>query len=54
MNLWKQRRLFTCSRCGERYTHDKAHAHNLFRCVLRSTKEQLLVQGRVYEPKAGR
>jgi transcription initiation factor IIE alpha subunit len=36
MNHWLQTRLFTCPKCMENYTHDKAYQHALFLCLKRN------------------
>lgn len=54
-NHWLQRRLFTCTRCGERYTHDRAYEHHCFLCPERPLTnkqrlQQILMSGKVYAP----
>jgi hypothetical protein len=35
MNPWLQTKQYHCPACGERYLHDKAYHHALFRCPAR-------------------
>lgn len=54
MNLWKQTKVYRCPACRAEYLHDQSHAHAVFGCPLRpKTRQQLLEEGQVYEPKAG-
>ncbi|TKB68559.1 MAG: hypothetical protein E8D52_06005 [Nitrospira sp.] len=55
MNLWKQRRLFVCTGCGEKLLHDAMYLHSLFTCPQRPRTpkqilEHFLLTGRTYCP----
>lgn len=53
MKPWRQTEEYACIRCDERVLHDAMHNHALHECPMRpKTKKQLLLAGKIYEPKA--
>jgi DNA-directed RNA polymerase subunit RPC12/RpoP len=54
MNFWRQKRLFTCTGCGQRLLHDQMHKHWAFRCPdRRMLKKKRVLVGRIFRPAIG-
>jgi hypothetical protein len=53
---WLQRRLFTCTGCGEKLLHDAMYGHWASKCLARPAVrlKHFLLAGRCYHPMAER